>query len=588
MYIAIHAISITQVGNALGANLPSNAHLSATVAPFLAFLVSAIISLSLFFVQTPWVKLFTDDREVITLLRGIFPVLVVYTVADGVQSALTGILKGLGKQKIAGPIVIFSYYIVGLPFSVFLAFHISGIGADLDLFGLVVGTVIGTYTHMLLFAIVVYRTDWKYEAYYVHGKSKLVVLYTEVSHQLAMARKKMIGQISSSIMFTSTGDSENNDDFDYQDRFAATVSLLHSSHDGAEYKSLGQTVNNEHDSDSGNNNTTSSMGISSISDRKQLVSSSISTSSNTNNNEYLHRGKDLLEHGIDYHTLRYAEDEKLSDEVGITNPLHRERILVAQQHTVNEIDSKDDCGYSDINTSIPGHNLIPASNHPYINTSSSTGSSKQVSVIIDDEALSSKMTYFQLRQLEQRQVELRREIDQDNDNDLWALLMDSLGIYEVIVYLRYRLHGQSASEYHHTTGRGSSSSGGTGYDYAFDPSAGDESNQEPGSLYRLSRVSSRVKPLVAGLERSNSSKSSSVSQGSTELRALQQEHSSYIVRAAQYALSGLTTLVQGSRGTGRTEYELVRNYTDTFTLQDMEDDDENNDTNNNDYEDESK
>ena len=99
-----------------------------------------------------------------------------------------------------------------------------------------------------------------------------------------------------------------------------------------------------------------------------------------------------------------------------------------------------------------------------------------------------------------------------------------------------------------------------------------------GSLYRLSRVSNRVKPLVVGLERATSSSSSNNSrtdaqQGSARLRALQHEHSSYAVRAAQYALSGLTALVQGSRA-GRSEYELVRNYTDTFTLQDLDDDED--------------
>lgn len=177
------------------------------------------------------------------------------------------------------------------------------------------------------------------------------------------------------------------------------------------------------------------------------------------------------------------------------------------------------------------------------------------------------MTYFQLRQLEQRQVELRREIDDDHDDDIWTLLMDSLGVYEGIAYIRHHIFGLPAetTTAHHD-------------EYSIDGPV-DESGRGAGSLYRLSRVSDRVKPLVVGLERASSlhSHSSSSSQGSAQLSALQQGHTSYVGRAAQYALSGLTTLVQGSRAAGRSEYELVRNYTDTFTLQDLDDDEDNND-----------
>ena len=49
-------------------------------------------------------------------------VLIVYVVFDGVQSALTGVLKGLGKQRLGGPVVVLAYYGIGLPLSYYLGF----------------------------------------------------------------------------------------------------------------------------------------------------------------------------------------------------------------------------------------------------------------------------------------------------------------------------------------------------------------------------------------------------------------------------------------------------------------------------------
>ena len=63
-------------------------------------------------------------------------VLIVYVVFDGVQSALTGVLKGLGKQRLGGPVVVVAYYGIGLPVSYYLAFT-----RHQGVVGLCVGTV---------------------------------------------------------------------------------------------------------------------------------------------------------------------------------------------------------------------------------------------------------------------------------------------------------------------------------------------------------------------------------------------------------------------------------------------------------------
>ena len=74
-------------------------------------------------------------------------VLIVYVVFDGVQSALTGVLKGLGKQRIGGPVVVLAYYGVGLPLSYYLGFTLHQ-----GVVGLCVGMDVLVVDYLSLFA----------------------------------------------------------------------------------------------------------------------------------------------------------------------------------------------------------------------------------------------------------------------------------------------------------------------------------------------------------------------------------------------------------------------------------------------------
>lgn len=156
----------TRCGNALGLRDASSAARAALAAPLLAALVSCSVAGLVFAVHTSWALVFTSDRAVVRAVANILPLLTIYVVADGVQGALTGILKGLGQQRYGAPIVIFSYYVVGLPLSVALGFNWDprSLSDGLGIWGLCVGTTVGTLMHALLYAVVVSRTRWPEEA----------------------------------------------------------------------------------------------------------------------------------------------------------------------------------------------------------------------------------------------------------------------------------------------------------------------------------------------------------------------------------------------------------------------------------------
>lgn len=156
----------TRCGNALGLGDPVAARRSAMVAPVLALTISTIVSALLLAVHATWGELFTTDPAVIQAVSHILPILAIYVIADGLQVSLTGIIKGLGKQRIGGPVVLVSYYIVGLPISISLGFDWSK-SSDRDgqgIRGLALGTAVGTVLHCLLYCAIVAATNWHREA----------------------------------------------------------------------------------------------------------------------------------------------------------------------------------------------------------------------------------------------------------------------------------------------------------------------------------------------------------------------------------------------------------------------------------------
>lgn len=149
----------TIVGNALGAADAATAKSASRVAPSLTLVVTISMAIGLIVWKHLCCRLFTSDKEVVALVESLMPVLACYVVVDGMQTSLTGVIKGMGKQKIAGPIVMIAYYAMGLPVGIVLTFVYHW-----GIYGLCVGTLLGTVAHLAMYWHVVYvQTDWELE-----------------------------------------------------------------------------------------------------------------------------------------------------------------------------------------------------------------------------------------------------------------------------------------------------------------------------------------------------------------------------------------------------------------------------------------
>jgi len=172
----------TRVGLALGRNDSRGARLATHVGIVTAVCCTLVLGCVLLFTPHEYFpSFFTGEKGVIEVTAATLPFLAFYLFADGVQVTLSGVVKGCGRQAILMPIVIFAYWMVGLPLGYYLAFvrnggeaecsydNYDGEGNPSSLFGcgvvgLVVGLTTGTWVHFVFLALAVYFTvDWDIE-----------------------------------------------------------------------------------------------------------------------------------------------------------------------------------------------------------------------------------------------------------------------------------------------------------------------------------------------------------------------------------------------------------------------------------------
>ena len=168
----------TRVSNELGHDNPTKAKYSAFINVLLSMTLGCVMCCILYFTpHTTLPSLFTSNNNVIVETASTIPLLAVYVLMDSIQISLSGIIRGCGKQWIAMPVVIFSYWIVGVPLGYYVAFMQHGGSNDCHngdednsvllcgIIALVFGMTIGTMIHMiLLLVVVVGTTNWSVEA----------------------------------------------------------------------------------------------------------------------------------------------------------------------------------------------------------------------------------------------------------------------------------------------------------------------------------------------------------------------------------------------------------------------------------------
>lgn len=149
-----------RVGNELGAGRPNKAKLAALVALSCAFVVGFINVIWTIIFRDKWSALFTNDHELRSLVSSVMPIMGLCELGNCPQTTGCGILRGTARPAVGARINLGSFYFVGTPVAVGLAFYYN-VGFSGLWFGLLSAQFACVVS--VLYSVLV-QTDWEGEA----------------------------------------------------------------------------------------------------------------------------------------------------------------------------------------------------------------------------------------------------------------------------------------------------------------------------------------------------------------------------------------------------------------------------------------
>ncbi|KAI6674235.1 hypothetical protein NL676_002141 [Syzygium grande] len=149
----------TRVSNELGAGKPQAARLAVYVVLSMAVTEGILVGIVLISIRRVWGYAYSDETDVVKYVAIMMPILAVSNFLDGLQCVLSGTARGCGWQKIGAYVNLGSYYLIGIPSAVVLAFvlHVGGKGLWL---GIICALAVQVFCLFCIFL----RTNWDQEA----------------------------------------------------------------------------------------------------------------------------------------------------------------------------------------------------------------------------------------------------------------------------------------------------------------------------------------------------------------------------------------------------------------------------------------
>lgn len=155
---ALSVASSVRIGNLLGEKNAARASVSAKMSMVLALVFASISSAAFLIFRHSWAYLFNDDPVVVTLVASILPIVALFQVFDGLSGVTGGILRARGKQFTGALLNISAYYVIGIPFGIWLTFR-----RDMGLHGLWYGLTISLVFSAFVGVWLAVATDWDKE-----------------------------------------------------------------------------------------------------------------------------------------------------------------------------------------------------------------------------------------------------------------------------------------------------------------------------------------------------------------------------------------------------------------------------------------
>ncbi|KAJ2571796.1 ethionine resistance protein [Coemansia sp. RSA 1813] len=148
-----------RIGNLIGAAKARQARIAADMSILASTFIGVAGTLFISLCGGWWTQLYTVDPNVARETARLIPVACVLIVSDGLEAVLSAILRGLGRQKVGANVLIFGYYVCGVPAAIYLGYI-----KHMETPGLWWGLCIGIIVVSSLQIIYIYLwIDWKDE-----------------------------------------------------------------------------------------------------------------------------------------------------------------------------------------------------------------------------------------------------------------------------------------------------------------------------------------------------------------------------------------------------------------------------------------
>ncbi|KQK22741.1 protein DETOXIFICATION 48 isoform X2 [Brachypodium distachyon] len=164
----------TRVSHKLGGGRPQGARRAAGAALAIGLVVGAVASAFMVSVRNHWGRMFTSDSEILRLTAVALPIAGLCELGNCPQTAGCGVLRGSARPASGARINLASFYLVGMPVGLALAF-----GARLGFAGLWLGLLAAQAACAVWMARAVAATDWDVE---VSRANELTKSTTTASH----------------------------------------------------------------------------------------------------------------------------------------------------------------------------------------------------------------------------------------------------------------------------------------------------------------------------------------------------------------------------------------------------------------------
>lgn len=152
---ALSITASTRIAWYIGAASKKAALVATRASMYTAMCFGVVNAAVLFSFRDFFASLFTDDPIVLDIASKVLIVGAVYQINDFLACTTGGILRGQGRQKIAGYLNLVSYYVIALPTAIFFAFYL-----ELALIGLWMGMIIALLFVSLSQTYFVVASDW--------------------------------------------------------------------------------------------------------------------------------------------------------------------------------------------------------------------------------------------------------------------------------------------------------------------------------------------------------------------------------------------------------------------------------------------